>query len=333
MCEESVNRPVISVVVEGYNETRDLGTADDTIAALSVQDFPVDQIEVILVGSTEQTRHWEKTYAHKAQFHSVKVVAKDALHYYELKNEGAEIAAGDIIAFTDSDVRPRETWVSAIVSGIEGGANVTVGPSLFHKRSGFPLSPESSVMRAAASITWGWILGKRQHGAIPQARGFMDHNVALQSDAFRAHQYRTEFGRVIASPLLYRELVNAGLRVVVSPGQQAAHHFSWRYWLIGLHFRYGNEVFRLRRLDPEFPNQWISRTSIFEPLVTMAWHMMLDVPRWFRFTGILGAGPGYRWGFLPLLVLMSAAARCAEMMGMYATIVAPEKTRKWAENV
>jgi hypothetical protein len=61
--------------------------------------------------------------------------------------------------------------------------------------------------------------------------------------------------------------------------------------------------------------------------------MMLDVPRWFRFTGMLGAGPGYRWGFLPLLVLMSAAARCAEMMGMYATIVAPEKTRKWAENV
>ena len=92
-------------------------------------------------------------------------------------------------------------------------------------------------------------------------------------------------------------------------------------------------MFRLRRLDSDYPNQWISRTSIFEPLVTMAWHMMLDVPRWFRFAGLLGTGPLFRLGFLPLLILLSATARGAEMAGMYATMMAPEKMRKWAENV
>jgi glycosyltransferase involved in cell wall biosynthesis len=333
MYENSSNRPVISIVVEGYNETRDLGTVDSTMAALSAQDFPLDRIEVILVGSEDQARYWKKTHAEKTRFHSVKVVAMDTLNYYELKNGGGEIAAGDIIAFTDSDVHPRETWVSAIIGSIDGGADVTVGPSLFHKRNGFPLSPDSPVMRTAASLTWGWIMGKRQNGPIPQARGFMDHNVALRADAFHNHQYRTDLGRIIASSLLFRELINAGLRVVISPGQQAAHHFSWRYWLISLHFRYGHEVFRLRRLDPEYPNQWISRTGILEPLITLVWHMMLDVPRWFRFAGILGAGLGYCWGLLPLLVLMSTAARGAEMLGMYATILAPEKTQKWAENV
>jgi hypothetical protein len=333
MHENSVMRPAISIVVEGYNESRDLGTVDNTMAALSAQDFPVKQMEIILVGSAEQAGHWEKRYVQNSYFHSVKVIAQDTLHYYKLKNGGAEIAAGNIIAFTDSDVQPRATWVSAIVGGIEAGADVTVGPSLFHKRNGFTLKADCPLMRAAASISWGWILGRRSNGGIPEARGFMDHNVALKADAFRAHPYRTEFGRVIASPLLYRELFKAGFRIVVQPAQQAAHHFSWRYWLISLHFRYGNEVFRLRRLDPDYPNQWISRTSIFEPLVTMAWHMMLDVPRWFRFAGLLGVGSFYSLGFLPLLILLSATARGTEMAGMYATMMAPEKMRQWADKV
>jgi len=328
-----LNQPIISVVIEGYNELHDFGTADNTMAALAAQDFPIDQIEIILVGNKEQASHWGKTWVRNNRFHSVKVVSQDTLHYYKLKNGGAEIATGNIIAFTDSDVHPRTTWVSAIVSGIEAGADVTVGPSLFEKRHGFKLQPDSPILRAAASITWGWVLGKRIKGAAPEARGFMDHNVALKSDAFRDHPYRTDFGRVIASPLLFRELVNSGLRVVVQPGQQAVHHFSWRYWLISLNFRYGNEVFRLRRLDADYPNQWITRTSILEPLVTMVWHMLLDIPRWFRFTSLLGASPAYRLGFLPLLILMSAAARGAEMAGMSATMLVPEKMRRWAENV
>lgn len=331
MKEDISNQPVISVVIEGYNETRDLGSVEETLAALEKQDFPIEQIEIILVGSNEQGEHWKKCFLKNARFHSIKIVSKGLVHYYELKNGGAELATGDIIAFTDSDVRPLTTWVSSIVRGIEDGADIVVGPSLFRQEGGF--SPDSSVMRVAASINWGWIMGKRRNSPIPEARGFMDHNVAMRSCAFRAHQYRTEFGRILASPLLYRAFVNAGLKVTVLPGQQAAHHFTWRYWLISLQFRYGHEVFRLRRLDPDYPNQWITKTSIFEPLVTMAWHMMLDVPRWFRFASLLDTRFCYQISRLPLLLLMSAIARSAEMLGIYATMIAPKKMRHWSENV
>jgi len=331
MSEKTSNQPVISVVVEGYNETRDLGTAEDTLAAIEAQDFTIDKIEVILVGSTEQADHWKTIYTDNTKFHSVKVFPQNGTHYYQLKNGGAEIATGDIIAFTDSDVRPRPTWVSAIVKGIEDGADVVVGPSLFRQEGG--LSPDSPIMRVAAAVTWGWIIGERRQGPTPEARGFMDHNVAMRTSVFRAHKYRTEFGRIIASPLLYRAFVNAGLKVAVQPGQQAAHHFTWRYWLICLEFRYGNEVFRLRRLDRDYPNQWITKTGIFEPLVTMGWHMLLDIPKWFRFARLLGTSFPYRLACLPLLVLMSAVARSAEMVGMYATMFAPKKMRQWAENL
>ena len=331
MLVSSPDHPIISVVVEGYNQQRDLGSADDTMAALAAQDFPLERIEIILVGSMEQAKHWESAYAGNTAFFAVKAIAQVDAHYYELKNGGADIAEGDIIAFTDSDVLPRKTWVSAIVNGIQDGADVVVGPSLF--RPNGRLSADSTLMRVAAAVTWGWILGKRRDGPIPEARGFMDHNVAMRASAFRAHQYRTEFGRIIASPLLYRAFIDAGLTIAVQPAQQALHHFSWYYWLICLEFRYGNEVYRLRRLDRDYPNQWIAKTGILEPLVTMGWHMLLDVPKWFRFSSLLGTTFPYRLACLPLLVVVSFVARSAEMLGMYATMFAPERMRRWAENL
>jgi glycosyltransferase involved in cell wall biosynthesis len=330
--ERANTAPKISIVLEGYNESRELGTADATMNALAAQDFPLDQIEVILVGSREQAEYWQSAWADHP-FHDVKALARDGEHYFQLKNAGAEVAEGQIIAFTDSDVQPRRGWVSAIVSGIENGADVTVGPSLFHKRDGFELVADSPLMRAAASITWAWTMGPLGPDGMPEARGFMDHNLAMRSSVFRDHRYRTDLGRIIAPGLLFQQLKNVGACIRMQRMQQAEHHFSWRYWLVGLHFRYGHEVYRLRRLNPGYPNQWIRKTLILEPLVTLAWHMMLDVPRWFRLNSVLGTNPLYRWALLPVMLAMSAVARSSEALGMAATMLIPQRMRRWAENV
>jgi glycosyltransferase involved in cell wall biosynthesis len=329
MSEVAVKKPAISVVVEGYNESRDLGTADETMAALKQQDFPLDQIEVILVGSPSQTQEWQQTYAGETGFCSVRTLEFNGAHYYELKNGGAGIATGNIIAFTDSDVHPRPTWARAIVTGIHNGADVVAGPTLFRDAGGLP--PDSPLMRACASITWGWVVGKGKQGEFLSAVGFMDHNVAMRAEVFRQHQYRTDLGRVIASPLLYRLLANAGLLVAIQPQQQATHFFSWRYWL-RLHFRYGYEVFHIRRLDSQYPNQWIRKAGVLEPLATMIWHILLDIPRWFRFNRILAIHPFYCWLTLPVLILPATLARGSEMLGMYATMMSPKTLKQWAEN-
>ncbi|MBW4645959.1 MAG: glycosyltransferase [Goleter apudmare HA4340-LM2] len=318
-----VKKPTISIVVEGYNETKDLGTAHETIAALRNQDFPIAQMEIILVGNPEQVREWQQTYSGNVEFFAVKTVEFASANYYELKNGGAEIASGNIIAFTDSDVSPQSSWVRAIVAGINNGADVVVGQSLFRHEGG--LAPDTPIMQACASISWGWVLGKGK------AVGFMDHNMALRTEVFRDHRYRTDLGRVCTSPLLFRSLDNAGLAIAIQSQQQAMHFFTWRYWM-RLHFRYGYEVFHLRRLDQQYPNQWIAKTKILEPLVTMLWHMLLDIPRWFRFNRILGKSLIYSWITMPILIILSAIARGLEMLGMYATILAPNSMKYWSEN-
>jgi glycosyltransferase involved in cell wall biosynthesis len=319
------------VIVEGYNESRQLGTGQETMEALRKQDFPLDHVEVVLVGSVPQTREWQRLYAGETAFFAVRTVAFESAHYYELKNGGAEIASGEIIAFTDSDVLPKPGWLSAIVEGIGSGADVVVGPSLFRQTGG--LSPDAPLMRVLASITWGWVVGKHKNGSHLRAVGFMDHNVALRTEVFRTHQYRTDFGRIIASPLLYRSLADARCTIALQPEQQASHHFSWRYWLIKLHFRYGYEVFQLRRLDKQYPNQWIAQSGVLEPLVTMMWHVLLDIPRWFRFSGLLRTHLLCRLALLPMVVALSSVARASEMVGMYCTMIDPARMKQWAETV
>ena len=327
----SSKKLLVSVVIEGYNESRSLGTAENTMDALKRQDFPLDQVEVILLGSPGQAKAWKETYSRPAPFFAVKTVTAEGAHYYALKNRGAAMAAGEIIAFTDSDVYPKPTWLSSIVESIGNGADVSVGLSLFKRAK--RLDSTSVLRQIAVSITFGYILGKTRDGGLPEVRGFMDHNVALRAEIFRRLQYRTDLGRVMASPLLFRALTHEGARITLHPRQQIVHFFSWGYWLSKLHFRYGYEVFRLRRIDRDYPDQWIAQTGPFEPLVTMMWHMLLDLPRWLRFSKLLGIGPIRRWGLLPMVVVLSTVARAAEMAGMYATMLAPDAMRQWAESV
>ncbi len=323
--------PIVSIVLEGYNQSRDLGEADDTMDALKQQDYPLDHLEIILVGSDAQVAAWNDTCRNPAPFKAVKTVVFEGAHYYELKNKGSDLATGELIAFTDSDVRPRPTWVSAIVSGIKQGADVVVGPSLFHQ--GEKHAPDSILMRMTATITWGWIFGKQQQDGLPKAIGLMTHNVAMRTQVFRKHQYRVDFGRVIAPPLFYRALMDAGYNIAILPGQQAVHHFSWRYWFISLEYRFGYEVYHLRRLDKDYPNQWIAKTGILEPIVTLLWHSLLDIPKWFRFNRVLGTSRIYALTWFPIFMMFSVIAHSFEAAGMFATIFAPEKMRKWAETV
>lgn len=82
-------KPLVSVVLDGYNETRSLGTAKNTMEALRRQDFPLDQVEVILVGSAAQINGWREIYSDGKPFLCVKTIAAEGAHYYELKNRGA----------------------------------------------------------------------------------------------------------------------------------------------------------------------------------------------------------------------------------------------------
>jgi len=321
-------RPTISIVIEGLNESQERGAFDNTISALRLQDFPLGGVELIVAGSAKQMEEWAPLCQNPQPFFAVQAITADGANYYELKNKGALAATGEIIAFTDSDVFTESRWISSIVANIKSGRPVSVGLTLFKDRGGWTAT--SIFRQMAASCTFGYILGP-DHGEGVELRGFTGHNVAMKAEIVERQKYRTDFGRLLASALLFRSLQQEGFKIRFTGTQAAVHHFSWYYWLENLHFRFGYEVYQLRRLDKHYPNPWIGKTGIFEPLVTMFWHILLDVPRWLRFCKAREIATWKAWLPLPCLVLLSTTARGEEMLGMYSTIFWPEPMTNWAE--
>jgi hypothetical protein len=86
-------------------------------------------------------------------------------------------------------------------------------------------------------------------------------------------------------------------------------------------------------MNDQYPNQWIARTAIFEPVMTMMWHILLDVPRWLRVSRLLDIHPVRRILLLPLVFTMSCVARASEMAGMYCTMADADRMKRWAESV
>ena len=328
----SARQPRVSVVVEGYNESRALGSVDDTMAGLLAQDFPLGEVEVVLVGSPAQADAWRRSWGEGSPFFRVVIVAAAGAHYYALKNEGVRCASAEILALTDSDARPEPGWLAALVEAIERGADVSAGVTLFRGDDG--MEPSHPLMQVAASISWGFVVGAAGAGAARTVvpTGFLSHNVGFRAETFRRHPYRTDLGRTCAGSFLYEELRAAGARIVLQPSQRAAHVFSFAWWVLRLHRRFGYEVFLLRRLDGTRRHAWLDAIRVLEPALTMLWHVTLDVPRWLRFGRVLGVSAGRRVLLLPVVVVMSLLARGGEMIGMVQTIAAPEAMKRFAES-
>ncbi len=322
--------PRVSVVVEGYNESLDLGSVEEVMEGLRSQRFPLGEVEVLLVGSRDQCAHWSERVGAPQPFRSIRTVEAEGQHYYALKNRGADAAGGEIVALLDSDVIPEPRWLATLVASIDGVVDVSGGLSLFRGEDGRP--PDHPALRAAASISWGFVLGPEAGDGRLEAAGFLSHNVGFRAGVLEQFRYREDLGRTCGGSFLFDELRASGARVRIDPGQRVAHVFEERWWLTRLHQRFGYEVHRLKRLDDEAAHRWVTRWPLLEPLLTAAWHVALDLRRWWRFGRYIGTGAARRLATYPLVLLLSVAARGSEAVAMYRTLARPRAMEAFARS-
>ena len=101
--------------------------------------------------------------------------------------------------------------------------------------------------------------------------------------------YRTDLGRILASPLLFRTLARSGA------GSRSSQAADRPLLLVGLLALEAALSLRIRGVRPEAAGHALSQPvdraqKVFEPVVTMGWHMLLDLPRWLRFSKLLAWG-------------------------------------------
>lgn len=319
-------KPVVSIVIEGYNENfNGLAPFPDTVNALLHQDFPLNKVELLLLGTAPQVEHWKALDPGGNSFHRVRMIPVDPEngHYWQLKNLGGELSEGEIVAHIDSDALPGRRWLSALVNGIESGADVSVGPSLYRSEG---YSPASAWMLTAALPSWSLMLARTAAGQAPRAACIMAHNVALRREVFLEHKFQTA-KRSYSSALMYFELVRAGVKIAFQPEQTVAHGMTFRWWLGRRHFRTGWETYIARSTEKDWPRiPLLERIEFVEPFLLRMGLVLRDARHWFRFSRVVGVSRTRTIALFPLAVLASFAARGAEMVGMYAALFAPAST-------
>jgi len=131
--------PKVSVVVASYNGGRTLRACLESLQRLNYPDY-----EVIVVddGSTDDTPEILKT------FPGVRTVRQLNLGLSAARNTGIAAAAGDIVAFTDSDCRADEDWLYYLIGDSLRGGWSAVGGHNF-------LPPEDSPVAAAVAASPG----------------------------------------------------------------------------------------------------------------------------------------------------------------------------------
>ena len=219
---------------------------------MRAQDYPLEKVEILLVGSPAQAKEWEPLALTPSPFAAINAIAAPGQSYYMLKNRGAACAAGEILAFLDSDVCPGPGWLRVLTDDIRKGADATCGPSMF--QSSDPASASRLSHLIAAAISWGFIIGSRG-----TARGFLSHNLGFRKAVFDQLRYRTEFGRTCAGSFLMEDMRRSGVCPVFQSKQRVLHRFAWKWWIAKLHVRFGHEVYLLHRLDSKMVSSAASR--------------------------------------------------------------------------
>jgi glycosyltransferase involved in cell wall biosynthesis len=109
----SQDLPFVSVVIPTWNRA---AYVRDLLSTLADQDYPASRFEIVVVddGSTDDTRSVVASFAARAE-PSVRYVRRAHCGYCAACNAGVSEAAGDIVAFLDSDQLVPSGHVARVV--------------------------------------------------------------------------------------------------------------------------------------------------------------------------------------------------------------------------
>ena len=120
--------PKVSVVVCAYNAA---ATLDECLQSLGALEYPDYEVVVIDDGSTDGTHAVAEKYP-------VRCIRVPNGGLSKARNLGIEAAAGEIVAFIDSDAYADPQWLYYVVCGLEEHGAVAVGgPNLSPPQDGF----------------------------------------------------------------------------------------------------------------------------------------------------------------------------------------------------
>ena len=111
---------------------------------------------------------------------TIQVVAAPGQRYYEQKNKGALLSAGEILIFLDSDVVPDEGWLEGLLAALDDPDVGVVGGEAYH-------ATETLYDKLFAAF-WEFAPRRASRG-LYRHKMFYANNVAVRRDIFLANPF------------------------------------------------------------------------------------------------------------------------------------------------
>jgi len=230
--------PLVSIIIPAYNRPDQLAAC---LGGLAEQSYPRDRFEVIVVddGSPSPLHPVVDPFHPRIQ---LTLLRQTNAGPSRARNQGAERARGDLLAFTDDDCVPEPGWLSALAVAFRSHPESMLGGRTIGVLDRNPYAMASQLL---VSYVYGY------YNRDPdQARFFASNNLAASARLFRAiGGFNTSHARAAAED---RELCDHwrsrgyGLRYVPDAVIHHAHALTARgFWR--QHFNYGRGAVEFRR--------------------------------------------------------------------------------------
>ena len=145
----------------------------------------------------------------------VELVPARGLRYYELKNEGARRAGGEILLFVDSDVLPEEGWLRQLLDPFQDDQIDVVAGNSYVDRDTF----------YARAFALGWYFPPRLADGplIEIPTGFVN-TIAMRRRVFEKYPFPEDPTLYMNQGAIWAETVSRnGVRTYLNPRAQVAH--------------------------------------------------------------------------------------------------------------
>ncbi|MCA9775299.1 MAG: glycosyltransferase family 2 protein [Candidatus Eremiobacteraeota bacterium] len=200
--------PRISVVIETLN--LEMGPDINlpiVVGQLEKQSYPVHEIIVMV-----DTKNPELIAHVRDDLPQVQLVEVSDSTYFTMKDEGARLAKGDVVAMLDSDCVPSTKWAESIAARIQQGADAVGGRTRYDSSQ-----PFSTVFNF---FNFGYIHNDSQG----LANSFLPNNVAFRREVYLDNPYDLTIRRSGAAHILCQQLKSRGYNVLYEPGMSAIHN-------------------------------------------------------------------------------------------------------------
>ncbi len=206
--------PLVSIVVPTRNRAPQLR---DLLVALSQQTFSLARAEIIVVDNESDDETRDVVLRATEGGLPVRYVRKENDGPASSRNRGAELAAGEFVAFTDSDCLPEPGWLSSGVGAFTAGTGLVCGPIL-------PIP----VGRDAPFFVHQINAVDREEGLYPTANIFYRRDVFLRLGGFDERSRTYAWGQPIGgddTEMAWR-VKRAGYASAFAPAAAVRHQAS-----------------------------------------------------------------------------------------------------------